>query len=223
MQYVYHENAGVDTLVIDGELHKYLFKVRRKDAQNDLIFRNLNDKYIYRYEVVNISKRDANLKLIDSEEKIVEPQKQLHIAWCKIDYKSIEKVIASLNEMGVSKITFIECEYSQRNIKINFEKLKRLLINSSQQSGRSSIIELDYCESLEKFRELFPDAYMFNFSQKQIDTCKTQIETIIIGCEGGFSQSEVEKFDSDKIVGINSDLILRSESAAMVVASKILL
>jgi 16S rRNA (uracil1498-N3)-methyltransferase len=63
---------------------------------------------------------------------------------------------------------------------------------------------------------------MFNFSQNSIDNKKDDIGTIIIGCEGGFSSTEVEKFAEDKIVGIDSNLILRSESAASVVASKIL-
>jgi 16S rRNA (uracil1498-N3)-methyltransferase len=223
MQFVYHKNAADENLVIDGELHKYLFKVRRKDKENNLVFRNLQDKNLYRYEVINVSKKDANLKLISTIEKIVEPQKSLHIGWCKIDFKSIEKVIASLNEMGVSKITFIECEYSQRNTKINFEKLERLLINSSQQCGRSSKIILESCDSLEAFKKQYPDSYMFNFSSNHIDKVSNDIQTIILGCEGGFSANEIENFDSAKIVGIKSSLILRSESAAVTIASKIIL
>ena len=223
MQFVYHIDAGIENLVVDGELHKYLFKVRRKDSKSDLEFRNLKDKNLYTYEVINVSKRDANLKLINIEEKNVEPQTPLHIGWCKIDFKSIEKVIASLNEMGIYKITFIECEYSQRNSKINFEKLERLLINSSQQCGRSSKIILESCASLEIFKIQYPDSYMFNFSSNHIDDSANDIKTIILGCEGGFSTDELENFDSSKIVGINSNLILRSESAASVIASKILL
>jgi 16S rRNA (uracil1498-N3)-methyltransferase len=62
---------------------------------------------------------------------------------------------------------------------------------------------------------------MFNFSETSIDT-PTEIQTIIIGCEGGFSKREVELFDSKKIVGVNSHLILRSETAITLVASKLL-
>jgi 16S rRNA (uracil1498-N3)-methyltransferase len=223
MQFTYHQNSGEDILKIEGELHKYLFKVRRHNKEKELFFRNLNDNNLYQYEVIDIGKRDSSLKLISSEEKIVEANKKLHIGWCKIDFKSIEKMIASLNEMGVDKITFIECEYSQRNDKINYDKLQRLLINSSQQCGRSSIIKIDTCESFDKFIDAYPDSYMFNFSQNHINNKKDDIKTIIIGCEGGFSTSEVEGFSQEKIVGIDSNLILRSESAASVVASKILL
>ena len=185
-------------------------------------FRNLNDNFIYEYEVLSIDRRKGNLSLKNKEEKIVDIDKKLHIGWCVIDPKSIEKQIASLNELGVSKITFIYCEYSQYKYKPNIEKLEKLLINSSSQCGRSSIIELKSCDSLEEFLKLYPDSYMFNFSQINISEKKGDIDTIILGCEGGFSDDEVAKLKSEKIVGIDSNLILRSETAAVTIASKLL-
>ena len=222
MQFTYHENSGDDILKVDGELHKYLFKVRRHTKDKNIYFRNLKDDTLYSYEVLDIGKRDASLQLVNSEIRIIEAQKKLHIGWCKIDFKSIEKVIASLNEMGVDKITFIECEYSQRNEKINFDKLQRLLINSSQQCGRSSIITIETCGSIEEFSKHNPNSYVFNFSNNNINDHIKEIDTIILGCEGGFSKDEVDRFSSEKIVGIKSNLILRSESAAITLASKLI-
>lgn len=223
MQFTYHENAGDQSVIIDGELHKYLFKIRRHDKDQDLILRNLKDNNIYEYSVQNIDKRSTTLSLVSSSEKIIENDKKLHIAWCVIDPKNVEKQIASLNEIGVEKITFIYCKYSQKKYKLNFEKLEKLLINSSQQSGRSSIIKLDVCESLDEFLKENPDTYMFNFSSVNVSTKKDEISTIIIGCEGGFANDEIEKFLNDKIVGINSNIILKSETAVLTVASKIIL
>ncbi len=221
MQYTYHKDSRSDIIEIEAELHKYLFKVRRHDINEDLYFRNLEDKNIYSYKVQNIDRRKTILSLQGFEEKVIEPKKELHRGWCKIDPKSIEKVIASLNELGVTKITFINCEFSQRKYTINYDKLEKLLINSSQQSGRSSIIELDEIECLDKFIENNPDTYMFNFSENLIDDKKDEIKTIIIGCEGGFSVDEVSTFNTDKIVGIDSNLILRSETGVITIASKI--
>jgi 16S rRNA (uracil1498-N3)-methyltransferase len=223
MQFTYHENAGDQSVIIDGELHKYLFKIRRHDKDQDLILRNLKDNNIYEYSVQNIDKRSTTLTLVSSSEKIIENDKKLHIAWCVIDPKNVEKQIASLNEIGVEKITFIYCKYSQKKYKLNFEKLEKLLINSSQQSGRSSIIKLDICDSLDEFLKENPDTYMFNFSSVNVSTKKDEISTIIIGCEGGFANDEIEKFLNDKIVGINSNIILKSETAVLTVASKIIL
>lgn len=221
MQYTYHEDSGLDTIEIEAELHKYLFKIRRHNVDEPLYFRNLKDNNIYSYKVQNIDRRKTTLSLIESQEKIIEPKKELHIGWCKIDPKSVEKVIASLNELGVTKITFINCEYSQGKYKVNLEKLEKLLINSSQQCGRSSIIKLEECNSLDSFLKQNPDTYIFNFSTNSIDKAKENIKTIVIGCEGGFSNKEIEKFSQDKIVGIDSNLILRSETGVVTLASKI--
>ncbi len=222
MQFIYHEKSGESSLTIDGELYKYIFKVRRMKSEKSIFFRNLKDKNIYEYKVDSLDRRKASLLLVASEEKIIEPIKQLHIGWCVIDPKSIEKYIASLNELGVAKITFIYCEYSQKQYKINFEKLDKVLINSSQQCGRSSIIELAQIDSLETFKAQNPNSYLFNFSEQNIHDAKNEIETIIIGCEGGFSKDEVTGFEPKKVVGINNNLILKSETATLSVAGIIL-
>ncbi len=223
MQFVYHNSAGEELLKIDGELYNYLFKARRQEKSEELYLRNLKDIFLYRYEIEYLDKKQATLRLIFKEEKIVTVKRKLHIGWCKIEFKNIEKIIASLNEIGVEKITFIECQYSQRNIQINFEKLEKLLHNSSSQSGRSDIIKLDYVKSLDDFLKIYPETYMFNFSNNDIEDVKDNIDTIILGCEGGFSLNEISKFASDKVIGIKSNIILKSETAAISIASKLIM
>ena len=222
MQFTYHNNAGDKSLKIDGDLHKYLFKIRRQDSTENIYFRNLKDNNIYEYQISNISRRDTLLTLISSEEKIIEPYRDLHIGWCIIDTKEVEKNIALLNEIGVNKITFISCQFTQKKYKINFEKLEKLLQNSSSQCGRSNIIELSSCGSLDEFIKTNPNTYMFNFSSNNINNIKQDIKTIVIGCEGGFSQDELSKFSEEKIVGCNINAILKSQTAVVSVASIVL-
>ena len=40
MQFIHHINAGNSTLEIDKELHKYIFKVRRHNINENIYFRN---------------------------------------------------------------------------------------------------------------------------------------------------------------------------------------
>ena len=222
MQFVYSCNASVDVLKIDGDIYNYLFRARREKIGSKVFFRNLIDEYIYCYEIFDISKKDATLRLVSKEEKIVESNKKLHLIWAIVDPKTIEKQLPYLNEIGLEKITFFYSDYSQKNFKLNVEKLKKILINSSQQCGRSSIIKLEIFNSLNEVMENYKDIYVFNFSNNYIDNNK-DIKIIMVGCEGGFSNKELEKFSKEKIVGINSNLILRSETAVTIVASKLLL
>ncbi|NVJ52119.1 MAG: 16S rRNA (uracil(1498)-N(3))-methyltransferase [Campylobacteraceae bacterium] len=223
MQFTYHQEASQEFLSVDNETYKYLFKARRHKIEDEIYFRNLDDKNIYLYKVIEINRKDARLQLVSFEEKIVENNKKLHLGWCVVDPKTVEKNIASLNELGLEKITFIYCEYSQKNFKINLEKLEKILLNSSSQCGRSSIIKLEICNCLDEFLSSNKNVHLLDFSQQNIETKKDKIETLLLGCEGGFSKEEREKFDSSKIVGFNSNLILRSETAAISAVSKVII
>ncbi|WP_417328321.1 16S rRNA (uracil(1498)-N(3))-methyltransferase [Halarcobacter sp.] len=223
MQFTYHQEASQEFLTVDNETYKYLFKARRHKIEDEIYFRNLDDKNIYLYKVIEISRKDARLQLVSFEEKIIENDKKLHLAWCVVDPKTVEKNISSLNELGLEKITFIYCEYSQKNFKLNLEKLEKILLNSSSQCGRSSIIKLEICKSLDEFLSVNKNVYLLDFSKQNIETKKDEIETLLLGCEGGFSETERKTFDTDKIVGFNSNLILRSETAAISAVSKIII
>lgn len=223
MQFTYDEFCGTDILEIKDDVYNYLIKARRHKIDDEIYFRNLKDNNIYLYKINNIDKKRAILNLISSEEKILLNERKLHLGWCVVDPKTVEKYIASLNEMGVEKITFIYADYSQKNFKINIEKLEKILINSSSQCGRSNIIKLEVSQNIEQFIKENEDAYFLDFSTVCIDDKKDEIKTIIIGCEGGFSKKEREKFNIENVVGFNSNLILRSETAIVSAGTKILL
>ena len=221
MQFVYHEQSGESVLHIEDELYKYLIKVRRHTLQESIFFRNLKENNLYEYKIESISKKSALLHLVHQETQRKENDQNIHLAWCVVDTKTIEKELPSLNELGVKKISFVYADYSQKNFKLNFEKYTKILINSCQQCGRSSLIEFEVFKSVDEFLKTYPKSFMFNFSSTYLEA-NLGIQTIIIGCEGGFSKREVELFDASKIVGVKSNLILRSETAVTVVASKLL-
>ncbi len=223
MQFVYLKEASAPSLNIEGETYKYLFKVLRKAAGDIIDFRNLQDDKLYSYKVVSVNKKSAVLELIYGEKKSVMPQKELTLGWCIIDPKTIEKALPSLNEIGVKKIVFIRCAYSQANFKIKKERLEKILINSCQQCGRSSLMEIEFAASLYQFLQKYPQSWFLNFSPNLLDSVKENIDSIVIGCEGGFSKDELKLFKAEKTVGLNTSLILKSETAAITAAGKIIL
>lgn len=222
MLYLYHKEAGASTLTLAGDEHRYIFKVRRHKAEDKLHLRNLKDGYLYAYKVVTIDKRSVVLSLLSQEQLEIRAEKSLHIGWCIIDPKNIEKTLPSLNEMGVEKITFIYCKRSQKSFKPDFKRLEKILLNSSQQSGRSVMMQLEIMDDLESFLKKYPESYMLNFSETSISG-NDRINTAVVGCEGGFHKDEVALFEKERIVGFNTSLILKSESAVCALVSKILL
>jgi len=221
--YLYHKEAGASTLTLTGEDHRYVFKVRRHKTSDKLALRNLTDDTLYMYEVLAIDRKSVLLSLVSATPLTVKAQYSLHIGWCIIDTKNIEKVLPSLNEMGVEKITFIYCKRSQRSFKPDFRRLEKILLNSSQQSGRSSLMKLEIMEGLDDFLQKYPDSYMLNFSSRYVSDMREKVSTVVIGCEGGFHEEEVALFKDENIIGFHTPLVLKSESAVCAVASQLLL
>lgn len=223
MQFIYDKNAKNELLKIEDENYNYIVKARRHKLDDILDFRNLEDNFLYSYKISQIDKKSLFLNLLKKEEKIIENSKKIHLAWCVVDPKTIYENIASLNELGVDKITFVYSDFSQKNFKINFEKLEKILINSSSQCGRSSIIKLDIYKNIDTFIKDNPDTYFLDFSQTSIDSKVLDIKTLMIGTEGGFSKRERELFNKNFIVGFSSNLILKSQTAIISATSKIIL
>lgn len=223
MQFIYDKNAKNELLKIEDENYNYIVKARRHKLDDILDFRNLEDDFLYSYKISQIDKKSLFLNLLKKEEKIIENSKKIHLAWCIVDPKTIYENIASLNELGVDKITFVYSDFSQKNFKINFEKLEKILINSSSQCGRSSIIKLDIYKNIDTFIKDNPDTYFLDFSKTSIDSKVLDIKTLMIGTEGGFSKRERELFNKNFVVGFSSNLILKSQTAIISATSKIIL
>lgn len=222
MQYLYHKDASLSSLHLTGDEHRYIFRVRRAKVGDSIDLRNLQDQILYSYRVLNIDKRSATIALIGERELIVKANRSLHIGWCKIDTKSLEKMLPTLNEIGVEKITIIDCQRSQNSFRVDYGRLEKILINSSQQCGRSSMMIVENSTSLDRFINEYPHSYMLNFSENIISDY-SDIDTIIVGAEGGFTDKERGVIHSDHIVALDTPLILKSESAVASIASKILL
>lgn len=223
MIYILHEDAHKPSFTIKGDLHKYIVKVRRHVAGDALYFRSKEDiKTLYKYEIINIDGRSLDLHLVSSEILEVKCAKNLHIGWCVIDGKSIEKVLPSLNEIGVNKISFIYCDRSQKNFKLDFNRFERILESSMEQCGRTSIMEFDTYKNITEFIKKFPKTKVFDFCENVLKD-GNNFETVLIGCEGGFSNAEKGLFKSQDVFRLDTPMVLRSESAVMAVASKLLL
>lgn len=218
MQFLYIENP-TNQLILTGEEHKYLFKVRRIKKNELVKIRNLKDDYLYIYKIDEINKKEAYLTLVEKKHMPNKPQKFFHIAWCIIDPKNIEKTLPSLNEIGVRKISFVYCDFSQKNFKLKLDRIKKILINSCQQCGRSDLMEIEIINSSKEFFEKYKNFSVLNFNGKEIHSSNIT-HPVLIGPEGGFSKEEEKKFDEIyKLKGF----ILRSESSACAISAKILL
>ena len=221
--FLFDENAGHESLVIKGENYKYLFKVRRHVVGDTIGFRHpKQSEILHTYNVASLDGRQAKLELQESRLAEVKAKKVLHIGWCIIDAKSVEKVLPALNELGVEAISFIHCDRSQKNFKPDFKRYERILHSSMQQCGRSEMMRFETVASVEAFVAAHPDCLVFDFCDTPFDGTQ-QASTVLIGAEGGFSEAEREWLKKQVTCRLDTAMVLRSETAAVAISSKVLL
>ncbi|WP_353663279.1 16S rRNA (uracil(1498)-N(3))-methyltransferase [Hydrogenimonas sp. SS33] len=220
MQFLYHPDAGLPDLTVEGEAYRYLFKVRRFKVGERIALRNLADDYLCFYRIEKVTRREAQLRFLEKEARVVMPERPLHLGWCIVDPKTVEKTLPMLNELGVGKITFVYCERSQKNFRPDFERLRRILVNSCQQCGRSRLMALETASSVADYFEKYPGSAVLDFGGAPLP-CEGGVNAILVGCEGGFDEAERKLFENRTIYGLETPLILRSETAAVTAAARI--
>ncbi|WP_033602504.1 16S rRNA (uracil(1498)-N(3))-methyltransferase [Helicobacter pylori] len=222
MRFVYHPLAKEPALKIEGESYTHLYRSRRIKSASVLDLRNLNDNFLYTYEHVEITKKHALLRLVSQQELEVMASKKVHVILSVIEIKCIEKMLPFLNQLGVSKLSLFYADFSQRNEKIDSAKLERfqkILINSCEQCGRSALMELEVFSNTKEMLKAYPKASVLDFNGKTLQTNFNAEKGVIIGPEGGFSEPEREQFREREIYRIPLDMVLKSESACVFVAS----
>ncbi|MDR1461422.1 MAG: 16S rRNA (uracil(1498)-N(3))-methyltransferase [Campylobacteraceae bacterium] len=224
MRFIYHEKSGAKTLKLEKEQYNHIFKVRREDVKKPLFFRNLQDKNLYMYKVSQIDKKEALCELIKIEKTLTKKPKEFQIAWSVTEPKTVEKTLPFLNELNLKKLIFVYTKFSQRNFKLDFERLKRIVINSCEQCGRIDLMEFEIFNSLEEFLKIYDDIAVVDFSPDKFSSlCGILPKIWLVGCEGGFEKEERKRLEKFIQVGFDSENILRSSSAVAAIASKLLL
>ena len=137
--------------------------------------------------------------------------------------KRTDELINMATQMGVKKLQPVITERTVAH-HVNWERMKKIAIEAAEQSNRNSVPELLAPVPFAKIdltKIAFADeraAYGHNLSTQQ-----TQIKTILIGPEGGFSESEFIALDTAGATGISlGKTILRAEVAAVVALGKII-
>lgn len=219
MVFSYSPSSGTKLLKVEGESFRHLFLSRRSKSNERFLFRNLKDNFLYEYKAVSIGKKDALLELVGKEEDGSSDFVGCEIAWCVVDPKTVEKTLSSLNELGVKRLFFIYSSRSQKNFKIDTQRIERIVINSCCQCGRTDLMEIEVLESLDEFCALKKEFYVFDFGGERVGDIRNGL--FLIGPEGGFSLEEkaLLKREAKKVLSFASPTVLRSETAVLSAAS----
>ena len=203
---------------LDKSQSHYLNKVMR--VKENEVFSLFNSNGEWEAKVLSISKNIIKFKII-KQLRQKENIKELWLAFSPIKSNYQNFMIQKATELGVTK--FLPVIFDRTVVrKINTERLKKIVIESSEQSNRLNVPLIEKSQNLKNFLNsnsmdlIFTD---LNSNNKKIDSSKLSDKPIciIVGPEGDFSEVEREQilnFDGVQALKIN-DNILRSETAVI--------
>jgi 16S rRNA (uracil1498-N3)-methyltransferase len=152
-------------------------------------------------------------------------EKNVWLAFSPIKQNPLNFMIQKTTELGIQKFIPVVCERSVVN-DINIERIKKIIIESSEQSNRLSVPEITKKESLKNFLKLFPkngciifcdiNCNKSNFKNILSKKIKGPV-CILVGPEGDFSENErqlIIELNQTCSLSLASN-ILRAETAAI--------
>jgi 16S rRNA (uracil1498-N3)-methyltransferase len=204
---VFRYNVGSQVIVFNGNGIDYLCLISSLRAQGATlaVIREVNN---------------TNLSL----------RKNIYLCMALIKKDNFELTAQKVTEIGVNHIVPILCEHSEKK-KINIERLEKIVVEASEQSGRGDVPMIHEVTTLEKLFNsgilpqekiiLHPEG--ISFQQYKNNLSQASI-AVFVGPEGGFSPKEIEFFNkyNVRVVSLGSQ-ILRAETAAIAISSLLLL
>ena len=202
---------------LDKTQSHYIHKVMRiKEGQNFSLF---NQSGEFEAKVENIIKGIVEFS-VEKKLRSADNPTEIWLAFTPIKLNYLNLMIQKATELGVTR--FIPL-LSERTVvrKINEKRVKKIIIEASEQSNRLNLPTLDKLKNLEEFLKENIDITIhfgdLNSKNKKIDIKRDEPLCILIGPEGDFSIKEREIISKMKnIIPININKnILRSETAAI--------
>ena len=205
----------------NGQSHYIKNVMRLKPGDTISLFNSLNGEWSAK--IVSHTKGNTEFKV----EKLIKSKKlenDLWLAFSPIKKNPLDMMIQKTTELGIQK--FIPILSERTSVKgINTERLKKIIIEASEQSNRISIPQIESLQPLKNFLDKFSSNGSLIFCD--INSNKSDLKNIIkkkhgpicilVGPEGDFSEKErqliIEKKETFSLSLANN--LLRAETAAI--------
>ena len=218
MNLFYSNYKATDKYIVMNEIDsKHISKSFRKNIGDNVRVTN-GLGCLCNAEIIEKGKR-IKVK-IKGVEKFEAPNLSIHVAISPLkNISRFEWFVEKATELGISQITPIVCEHSEKK-KVNTERLERILISSLKQSNQFFKPKINSINTFENFILNSEDQLLManlKTSNKLSEKLFTKPNIcLIIGPEGGFSDREIDLAKKNYIKEVTlGNSRLRSETAAI--------
>lgn len=219
-------SAHADQIKLDCDETRHLRDVLRlKENDTIRVFDGENREFLCRIE--KIGKRETILEIVE-ETTPSAPMSNLDLTLAVAVLKGdkFEMTIQKAVELGVTKFVPLitkRCDVKLKNADKKLERWKKIIIESSKQSGRADLMKISepaeftkFIESAKDTKILFAETGGESFSE----ISRSKKITAVIGSEGGWEASEIEfAGKNDFQIVTFGGRILRAETAVISIAA----
>jgi len=175
---------------------------------------------LYQTKILSVGKK-CRLQILEST-FVERPKQEIHIAVAPTKLmERMEWFVEKATEIGVTEISWLMCQNSERKV-IKNERIEKILVSAMKQSKRRFLPKVNELMKLNEFLEKHPKGAVAHcFEDRERKTIREVYETtnfpILIGPEGDFSREELDKIKKFDYAGITlGETRLRTETAALV-------
>jgi 16S rRNA (uracil1498-N3)-methyltransferase len=154
----------------------------------------------------------------------VSPKKEIYLFASIVKKDTFEWIVQKATELGVAHIVPILSERSEKK-NLNIERLKKIIIEASEQSGRATLPKLHDITTLKDCSVThggIKSVVWHIQAPKFVSQDLVEVQGTYIGPEGGWSEKELEMFKEKniKICSLGPQ-VLRAETAVVATLSQL--
>lgn len=189
---------NLTSFVLDEAESKHIIKVLRLTI-NDKITLTNGKGFFFEAEISNSNPKKCEVKILShTKENNLKPTIHIAIAPTKSNER-LEWFIEKATEIGVTEITPIICQHSERkNLKI--DRLEKTAISAMKQSLKATLPTINNAITFDNFVKKYSNeknvfiAHCINNTEKHLITkCTKNVNAIVlIGPEGDFTKEELK-------------------------------
>lgn len=223
-----------DIIISSKEITKQITQVfRMKTGDSIIIFDSSG--FDYECNIQEISKKTDSItvNVINKIPSRFMPISQVCLYMAIIKKDNFEWVVEKATELGITDIYPVLAERSEKKL-LNIDRLKKIAIESSEQSGRGNIPIIHEIKTIKESVDIISakqntatvNITFHTEGQKiELNAIKNKnLLNVLIGPEGGWSANEIEMFHKANIsIKTLGNQVFRAETAVIVALSFILL
>lgn len=207
-----------DSIVLTGAEYYHAVKVTRHKIGYKIIVCNNTNKDYY-CTITDISKSELTAKIDDV--LINESEPDYNLSLYIGNNKDLDTVVQKAVECGVKNIIPFTSQHCNIDT-INYDRLNKIILESSKQCGRSVLANLKPLTTFEEsIKEAKNGCILAFYEHERKNKLKSDSLTgkdinIFIGCEGGFSEDEINLLKSNNVMPYTlGNRILRVSTAVV--------